>query len=53
MKIGDTVVTTGDFYGVIKEIIEDNVIVSFGGRDKSCYILMKKNAIAEVGKAEK
>ncbi len=53
MGIGDTVLTTGDFYGVIVDIIEDDVIVRFGGDDKDCCILMKKSAIAEVVTAEK
>ena len=53
MKIGDMVLTTGDFYGVVVDIIEEDVIVRFGGEDKGCCILMKKSAIAEVVTAEK
>ena len=53
MKIGDVVLTTGDFYGVVVDITEEDVIVRFGGEDKGCCILMKKSAIAEVVTAEK
>ena len=53
MKIGDVVLTTGDFYGVVVDITGEDVIVRFGGEDKGCCILMKKSAIAEVITAEK
>ena len=53
MEIGDVVVTTGDFYGVLVDITDEDVIVKFGGGDSSCCIPMKKSAIAEVEKAEK
>ncbi len=52
MKIGDAVLTTGDFYGVVVDITGEYVIVRFGGEDKGCCILMKKSAIAEVTTAE-
>ncbi|MBQ8940466.1 MAG: preprotein translocase subunit YajC [Firmicutes bacterium] len=52
MKIGDVVLTTGDFYGVVVDITGENVIVRFGGENKGCCILMKKSAIAEVTTAE-
>ena len=51
MAIGDAVVTTSGFYGIVLDITEDMVIVEFGN-NKNCRIPMKKEAIAEVEKAE-
>lgn len=51
MSVGDSIVTTGGFYGVVIDITEDDVIVEFGS-NKNCRIPMKKSAIAEVEKAE-
>jgi preprotein translocase subunit YajC len=51
MAIGDSVVTTGGFYGVIIDITDEDVIVEFGS-NKNCRIPMKKTAIAAVEKAE-
>ena len=52
MEVGDVVVTTCGFYGVLIDITEEDVIVEFGS-NKNCRIPMKKSAIAEVEKAEK
>lgn len=51
MEIGDSVVTTSGFYGVILDITDEDVIVEFGN-NKNCRIPMRKAAIAEVEKAE-
>lgn len=51
MAVGDAVVTTGGFYGIVIDITEEDVIVEFGN-NKNCRIPMKKEAIAEVEKAE-
>ena len=48
---GDFVLTTSGFYGVIIDITEDDVIVEFGN-NKNCRIPMRKQAIAEVEKAD-
>ena len=50
MEVGDAIVTTGGFYGVIIDITDEDVIVGFGN-NKNCRIPMKKAAIAEVEKA--
>ena len=50
MEVGDAIVTTGGFYGVIIDITDEDVIVEFGN-NKNCRIPMKKAAIAEVEKA--
>ena len=50
MEVGDTVVTTAGFYGVLINITEEDVIVEFGN-NRNCRIPMRKSAIAEVEKA--
>ena len=49
MEVGDTVVTTSGFYGVVIDITDEDCIVEFGS-NKNCTIPMKKTAIAEVEK---
>ena len=51
MEVGDSVVTTGGFYGVIIDMTDEDVIVEFGS-NKNCRIPMRKQAIAEVEKPE-
>ena len=51
LAVGDTIVTTSGFYGVVIDITEDDCIVEFGN-NKNCRSPMKKSAIAEVEKAE-
>lgn len=51
MEVGDAVVTTSGFYGVIIDITDEDVIVEFGS-NKNCRIPMKKSAIAQIEKAE-
>ena len=50
MEVGDSIVTTSGFYGVIIDMTEEDVIVEFGN-NKNCRIPMIKQAIAEVEKA--
>lgn len=49
MAVGDTVLTTSGFYGVIIDMTDEDVIVEFGS-NKNCRIPMKKEAIAQVEK---
>ncbi|MDY5985404.1 preprotein translocase subunit YajC [Sporofaciens sp. SGI.106] len=49
MEVGDTVLTTSGFYGVVIDITDDDVIVEFGS-NKNCRIPMQKAAIAQVEK---
>ncbi len=51
MEVGDSIVTTGGFYGVIIDMTEEDVIVEFGN-NKNCRIPMRKQAIAEVERAQ-
>ncbi len=50
MEVGDTVLTTSGFYGVIIDISDSDVIVEFGS-NRNCRIPMQKAAIAQVEKA--
>jgi len=50
MEVGDVVVTTSGFYGIVISIQDDDCIVEFGN-NKNCRIPMRKTAIAEVEKA--
>ena len=51
MEIGDYVLTTSGFYGVLIDIEENDVIVEFGN-NKNCRISMQKSAIAQVEKPD-
>ncbi len=51
VAIGDTVLTSSGFYGVIIDMTDDTVIVEFGS-DKHCRIPMQKQAIVQVEKPQ-
>ena len=51
LAVGDAVITTSGFYGVVIDITDDDVIVEFGN-NKKCRIPMRKTAITEVEKPE-
>ena len=51
MQVGDTVLTSSGFYGVLIDITEDDVIVEFGN-NKNCRIPMQKSAIVQVEKPD-
>lgn len=46
---GDSVLTSGGFYGVVIDVMDEIVIVEFGN-NKNCRIPMKKSAIVELEK---
>ena len=50
MEVGDSIVTTSGFYGVVIDMTDEDVIVEFVN-NKNCRIPMRKQAIAEVEKA--
>lgn len=50
MEVGDIVLTSCGFYGVVIDITEADVIVEFGS-NKNCRIPMQKQAIVQVEKA--
>ncbi len=53
LAIGDSVMTTSGFYGMVIDINEEQgtVIVEFGS-DRHCHIPMNKSAIAQVEKPD-
>ena len=51
VAVGDTVLTSSGFYGVIIDMTDDTVIVEFGS-NKNCRIPMQKVAIVQVEKPE-
>ncbi len=50
LELGDCVLTTSGFYGIVIDIDDDTVIVEFGN-NKNCRIPMDKSAISRVEKA--
>ena len=51
LEIGDSILTSSGFYGVVIDITDDTVIVEFGNK-KNCRIPMQKAAIAAIEKPE-
>lgn len=51
LEVGDTVLTSSGFYGVIIDITDSDVIVEFGS-NKNCRIPMQKSAIVQVEKPD-
>lgn len=49
LAVGDSVLTSSGFYGVVIDITEDTVIVEFGN-NKNCRIPMQKAAIVQIEK---
>lgn len=48
---GDNIMTTGGFYGVVLDVVDDTVIVEFGN-NKNCRIPAQKSAISAVEKPD-
>ena len=51
VAVGDTILTSSGFYGVIIDMTDDTVIVEFGN-NKNCRIPMQKAASVQVEKPE-
>ena len=51
VAVGDSILTTSGFYGIVIDVTDDDVIVEFGN-NKHCRIPMKKAAIEQVEKAD-
>ena len=49
LEVGDSILTTSGFYGVVIDMTDDVVIVEFGS-NKNCRIPMKKENIVEIDK---
>lgn len=52
VTVGDSILTTSGFYGVVIDMPDDDVVIVEFGSDKHCRIPMKRDAIVEVDKAE-
>ena len=50
LEVGDSILTTSGFYGVVIDITDEVVIVEFGS-NKNCRIPMQKSAIVQIEKA--
>lgn len=50
LALGDSILTTSGFYGVVIDMVDDDVIIVEFGNNKNCRIPMKKTAIVEVEK---
>ncbi|MCQ2506321.1 MAG: preprotein translocase subunit YajC [Lachnospiraceae bacterium] len=50
IEVGDSILTTSGFYGVVIDIVNDDVIIVEFGNNKNCRIPMKKTAVIEVEK---
>ncbi|MBR6359360.1 MAG: preprotein translocase subunit YajC [Lachnospiraceae bacterium] len=50
LAVGDSVLTTSGFYGVVISMVDENVVIVEFGNNKNCRIPMKKTAIVEVEK---
>lgn len=51
VEVGDSILTTSGFYGMVIDVTEEDVIVEFGS-NKNCRIPMKKAAIEQVEKPD-
>ena len=52
IAVGDSILTTSGFYGVVIDVMDEVLVVEFGN-NKNCRIPMKKTAVVEVEKPEK
>ena len=52
LEIGDTVLTTSGFYGIVIDVSEDDTVIVEFGSNRNCRIPMQKAAIAAIEKPE-
>ncbi|MCR4605511.1 MAG: preprotein translocase subunit YajC [Eubacterium sp.] len=50
VEVGDSILTSSGFYGVVIDIPTDDVVIVEFGSNKNCRIPMQKTAIVEVEK---
>ena len=51
LEVGDSILTTSGFYGVIVDNLDESTIIVEFGNDKHCRIPMEKSAVTAVEKA--
>jgi len=49
LEVGDSVLTSAGFYGVVIDVMDEVIVVEFGN-NKNCRIPMKKTSVIEVEK---
>lgn len=52
LAVGDTILTTSGFFGVVIDISDDDTIIVEFGSNKNCRIPMQKAAISAVEKPD-
>lgn len=50
VEVGDSILTSSGFYGMVIDVTDDTVIVEFGN-NKNCRIPMQRDAIVDLEKA--
>ena len=50
IAIGDSVLTTAGFYGIVIDIVNEEVIIIEFGNNKNCRIPMRKSSVVEIEK---
>ena len=53
LELGDSVLTTSGFYGVVIDMVDNDVVIVEFGNNKNCRIPMRKTSIIEVEKPVK
>ena len=53
LELGDSVLTTSGFYGVVIDTVDNDVVIVEFGNNKNCRIPMRKTSIVEVEKPVK
>lgn len=51
LAVGDSVLTSSGFYGIVIDVTDDTVIVEFGN-NKNCRIPMQKSAVVQIEKPD-
>ena len=51
MAVGDCVLTTSGFYGVVIDLTDDTIILALGSNN-NCRIPMQKSAVAQIEKSD-
>lgn len=53
LELGDSILTTSGFYGVVIDMVDSDVVIVEFGNNKNCRIPMRKTSIVEVEKSVK
>lgn len=53
LAVGDTVLTTSGFYGIVIDVSEDDTVIVEFGSNRNCRIPMQKAAIAAIENRKK